>query len=223
MKKLRKTQNAPIGVFVTGEYGEKTKRPHWHAIIFGWIPSDATKTRTTERGDSVFNSKTLDKLWGQGRTELGSVTFESAGYCARYAAKKLCHGQDQNHEYHPISRKSSKHAIGKKWLQRYWPDVFNHGKIILKDGTESSIPRYYEKWLKEHQPEAWEAYVTQTKANKIKKASEKSDRENHLAHGQDEQRRIARGIQHVPQTTRLQARKIIKEQKFKELQKFLKL
>jgi len=30
-----------ISVFVTGEYGDKGKRKHWHALIFNWRPSDA--------------------------------------------------------------------------------------------------------------------------------------------------------------------------------------
>ena len=34
MKRLRFVNNdRKIGVFVTGEYGEKNKRPHWHAIF----------------------------------------------------------------------------------------------------------------------------------------------------------------------------------------------
>ena len=69
-----------------------------------------------------------------GNTELGSVTFESAGYCARYSAKKLVHGKDDEHDFNPISKKSSKHAIGKTWLEKFWPDVFNHGHLVLPNG-----------------------------------------------------------------------------------------
>ena len=29
-----------ISFMVTGEYGEKNKRPHWHAIIFNYKPKD---------------------------------------------------------------------------------------------------------------------------------------------------------------------------------------
>lgn len=165
MKKLRKTQNEPIGVFVTGEYGDKNKRPHWHAIIFNWRPKDATRTGTTDRGDEIYTSGTLEKLWPQGRAELGSVTFQSAGYVARYAAKKLGNGLNPE-EFKPISKKSSKHAIGKKWLEKFWPDIFNYGTLVIDGKPVGSIPRYYEKWLQKHQPQAWFDYVTQIKVAK---------------------------------------------------------
>lgn len=177
MKRLRKIQNEPIGVFVTGEYGEKTKRPHWHAIIFNWYPRDATYLRSNELGDRIFSSATLEKIWGKGKCELGSVTFRSAGYCARYAAKKLIHGKDQDHEYHPISKKSSKHAIGKKWLEKNWRDVFTHGVLVLQDGTTTSIPRYYEKWFKENHPDAWLRYLA-VKAKKADVAKDRAHRES---------------------------------------------
>jgi len=155
MKRLRfKLPGQDIGVFVTGEYGEQKKRPHWHAIIFNWHPPDAVYKYSNERGDKIYSSKTLQDLWGLGVTELGSVTFESAGYCARYAAKKLVHGHDQKHDFHPISKKSCKHAIGKKFLEKNWQDIFNAGFVLVEKKDEiikSTIPRYYEKWLKQNQ------------------------------------------------------------------------
>ena len=100
-----------ISTFVTGEYGDKTKRPHWHAIIFNWSPSDLKYFRKNENGDTIYKSDLLNSLWQHGHNEIGSVTFESAGYVARYAAKKLVHGGDDEHEYHPISKKSSRHLL----------------------------------------------------------------------------------------------------------------
>jgi len=178
----------PLGYFVTGEYGERTKRPHWHAILFNWRPpqtlrrsggqivTDVAFKYSTERGDRVYTSQTLSETWNKGLAEFGDVTFHSAGYCARYAAKKLVHGDD-GHEYEPISKKSSKHAIGKKFLEKYWKDVFTHGYIILEDGSQTGVPRYYEKWLKEHRPDDWSYYVTQIKPKKIAAASAAEEKE----------------------------------------------
>jgi len=234
MKKLRKVQNEPIGYFVTGEYGDKTKRPHWHAILFNYDFPDNKALRTNERGDRVYTSETLNKIWSHGMAEIGSVTFESAGYCARYAAKKLCHGKDSDHDYHPISKKSSKHAIGKKYLEKFWPDIFRYGYIILPDGQQCSIPRYYEKWFenkekKEMLPngtypidavfarERWR-YVTETKQRKIEEASSKSFTQQ-LEHLEANSSRGLKGHQR----TRNQARRAITESKFKQLQSKLKL
>jgi len=216
MYKLRKLTQERIGYFVTGEYGEKTKRPHWHAIIFNWDPPDGKYFRSNDRGDKIYKSALLEKTWGKGHAEYGSVTFESAGYCARYAAKKLVHGKDGDHDYHPISKKSCDQAIGKAFLERYWPDVFSYGKCVLADGTETSIPRYYEKWLKQHQPQAWSDYVTRLKAERIAKALEAF-----LIEQQKEREINAKRKQVDPlarhQISKNDVQKIITEAKFKLL------
>lgn len=173
MKRLRKTQNDPIGVFVTGEYGDKTKRPHWHAILFNYQPRDGKPARETQQGHEVFTSDSLEETWGLGRTEYGSVTLESAGYCARYSAKKLVHGLDDEHEFEPISKKSSKHAIGKKWIETYWRDVFTHG-YVEHNGVLHPIPRYYVKWFKENRPDDYRRYIIETQSERTRVASEKA-------------------------------------------------
>lgn len=225
MKRLRRAYpNKTIGMFVTGEYGDKRKRPHWHAIIFGWEPTDKTPKYLNERGDQVYESDTLTRLWGKGIAEFGSVTFESAGYCARYAAKKLAHGKDDSHDYQPISKKSSKHAIGKKWLERFWPDVFNHGQVTLKKKDEiikCSIPRYYEKWLKQNQPQEWENYVTKRKQSIIDKAMEKNNKELFQERSTNAKRKSLGKLNH--QVTKRETQKKILNQKFNQLQKHLKL
>jgi len=227
MKRLRKTQDSPIGVFVTGEYGERTKRPHWHAILFGYQPRDSVLKYTSVRGDRVFDSPTLTKLWGHGIAEYGSVTFESAGYCARYAAKKLVHGRDDEHEFHPISKKSNKHAIGKKWLEKYWPDVFNVGHVVLPEGRGTCpIPRYYEKWLKEHHPDAFLRYLQTTKQEKIDAILRKAEvaaAEQTAANAKRRARMLSDGIFRGWQTSPVEARKKILRSKFKMLQDNLKL
>lgn len=180
MKRLRseldyKGVEHQIGVLAVGEYGEQRKRPHFHACLFGWRPHDAVYEFSTDRGDKVFRSKFLDEVWGFGDTKVGDVTFDSAGYCARYAAKKLVHGKDHEHDYNPIFRVSSKYAIGKRWLERFWPDVFNYGKCTVHKGAEiieTGIPRYYEKWFKENHPDRYLKYLSEVKGPMMLKAQE---------------------------------------------------
>lgn len=209
-----------ISIFVTGEYGDKKKRPHWHALIFNWTPSDLKYKYTNHNGDKVYSSLELDSLWSNGITEVGSVTMESAGYCARYAAKKLVHGKDQDHDYHPISKKSSKTAIGKTWLEKYHSDVFNYGHIILPDGNTTPIPRYYEKWLKENKPTEWLDYTTRVKLSKIKEATQKEQQTREKEKQENWERLNNREPLLI---TRSKTKEIIQEKKFLELQKNLKL
>lgn len=217
-----------IGVFVAGEYGDKEHRPHWHAIIFNWRPEDCTYYRTTNRGDRIFRSKLLDDLWGfndpeKRPNEIGEVTFHSAGYVARYAAKKLCHGKDGTHDYNPIAKRSSKNAIGKKYLEKFWPDVFNHGYCIIPQGDQyirTGVPRYYETWFKKNHPDLWKHYVTVTKQKIINDAILKE--ENYLSK-EEKINHLRLSAQKGLQIKRNYARQKILEQKFHQLQQNLKL
>lgn len=168
-----------IPTFHTGEYGDETKRPHWHAIIFNYRPDDQIPLRKTELGEQIYTSETLTELWGKGKIEYGSCTIDSANYVARYAAKKLIHGKDQDHDFHPIHKTSSKHAIGKKWIEKYWQQTFLHGYVRLPNGTQTRIPRYYVDWLKKHHPLEWEHYVTEVRP-KIQKQAEIQARKEEL-------------------------------------------
>lgn len=221
-KKERKEVFAPhkIGVLYVGEYGEKTKRPHWHAIIFNYSPTDKTPKYTTSSGEKVFTSETIDALWNKGRTELGSVTFESAGYVARYSAKKLVHGKDNEHDFNPVVGRSNHSAIGKRWLEKYHDDVFNYGHIVLPNGKTCSIPRYYQKWLAKNEPQKFLDYISDVKSEKIKQATIKTEKENHETLLTNH-KRYQQG-NYTPQVTKQQARREIQEQKFKQLQKHLK-
>lgn len=221
MKRLRfNFPNQKIGMFVTGEYGDILKRPHWHALIFNWRPKDLEFKYQNDHGDRVYHSGTLERLWGLGITEVGNITFESAGYCARYAAKKLVHGQDGDHDFHPISKKSSKNAIGKSFVEKYYRDIFSKGFCVLDGGVTCAIPRYYEKWLLKHHPNYWEEYVTIKKEERIQKARKQSVREK-SAYALTAESRVARGNWVAP-ITRLETKKIIIEDKFSRLQKYLK-
>lgn len=223
MKKLRHETLEKLSYLVTGEYGEKNKRPHWHAIIFGWCPSDGKPDSVSNRGDQTFTSATLDSLWQKGRSNFGEVTFESAGYCARYAAKKLVHGKDSEHDFHPISRMSSGRAIGRSWLEKYyWSDCFAHGEINLPGGRgKCSIPRYYERWLQKHHPHLWLRYVTEAKAKKIREGRDRS-RTEFMDQLNSRCARSARG-NYLPQLTPTEVKTKILESKFKLLQDNLKL
>ena len=88
MKRVRKKYGNGIKFFHCGEYGEKNKRPHYHALLFGHDFTD--KQLWTQRsGVKLYISEELKKLWPYGFSTIGDVTFESAAYCARYVLKKV--------------------------------------------------------------------------------------------------------------------------------------
>ena len=206
-----------VSYMVTGEYGDKTKRPHWHAIIFNYRPTDAKYKYSSDHGEDVFTSTEIRDLWNRGNIEFGSVTMDSAGYVARYAAKKLTHGQDQEHEYHPIHKTSSKHAIGKKWIEKYYKDVFSKGYIILPDGQKAGIPRYYVDWHKKHHLDDHLVFLETIKQQAVTRAKEQAQADELEFKKQCDQATggIALKTKQVKMT--------ILKQKFKLLQERLKL
>lgn len=180
IRKLRKHSSSNIGYMVTGEYGENTKRPHWHCILFNYSPEDPKRLRTTKEGDTIFTAPIFEEIWPHGLHEYGTVTLESAGYVASYAAKKLVHGKDQNHNYHPIHKTSKIHTMGKKWIQENWKHVLNIGHINLPNGGRHKIPRYYLDYIKENHPTEYEKWRTSLREEQIKKAKEQNERNNQL-------------------------------------------
>jgi len=174
IKRLRRSLNHPIGVVTTGEYGTKTRRPHWHYLIFGWSPSDKTKSRETDFG-STFTSGLVDSLWeSRGRHEIGAVTLESASYVARYGAKAL---GETDPAFRPHHRTGSKRALGKAWIIDNHKHALSNGFIVLPDGNVGKIPRYYTDWARREVPELWKHYVTEVRPELEKRAAEKQRRE----------------------------------------------
>lgn len=223
MKTLREeigyAEHNRISFMATGEYGDLNKRPHWHAIIFNYCPPDKEHKYTSDRGDQVHTSQRLTSLWGNGAIEFGDVNLDSAGYVARYAAKKLIHGKDQEHDYHPIHKTSSRRAIGRSWIEKYYQHTFSNGFIVLPNGQKSKIPRYYVDWAKEHQPELWRYYVTK-KRPEIQAQMEIIRRREELEYFSQV---FNRKHNDPMMDSRNKVKETILNQKFKQLQERLKL
>lgn len=85
-KRLRK-RIGPFRYYAVGEYGDKSLRPHYHAIVFGHnFFDDRDLIRDTP--PYLWTSPTLEKAWGKGLVSFGAVTPESAAYVAGYTRKK---------------------------------------------------------------------------------------------------------------------------------------
>lgn len=165
MKRLRK-EIAPetVRFFHAGEYGERLGRPHYHACLFGYAFPD--KVEFTRRGEfPVYRSALLERLWPFGLSEVGSLTFESAAYVARYVTKKITGKAAEDHyaiadadtgevvmlqpEYATMSRRP---GIGARWLEAYSDEVYPADEVIMR-GRSMKPPRAYDVRFKEVSPE----------------------------------------------------------------------
>lgn len=203
MKRLRKKFGQGIRFYHCGEYGEQFKRPHYHAIIFGLDFADKQYHRD-RNGYPVYVSQTLQELWPYGFSEIGTVTFESAAYVARYITKKVTGEQAQGHygitnyetgefteikpEYTTMSRRP---GIGKNWLEKYHKDIYPDDFVVV-GGKKMKPPKFYDAQFEIAYPSDFD---------KIKA------------------KRISKGKQNWRNNTtdRLRVREYIQKEKFKKL------
>jgi len=94
LKRLRRSYPDRISYFLCGEYGSKTKRPHYHLILFGFPYAD---------------SRYLTKAWSKGFITCSPLTTSRASYVAKYTLK----GSDSDATF---SMMSGKPAIGKSFI-----------------------------------------------------------------------------------------------------------
>ncbi len=71
-QKMKRAGYRPLRYFASGEYGEKTLRPHYHAIMYG------AGVEWTER---------FLRLWGRGHVSLYPATPAAMSYVAKYCLK----------------------------------------------------------------------------------------------------------------------------------------
>lgn len=151
----------PTRFFACGEYGEKTLRPHFHAILFG-----RTFPLPVPVGKSIYTDTTLSKLWPAGFSSFGEVTYASAAYVARYATKKITGDQADRHYIRvdtrtgefvrvlpEMGRMSLRPGIGHTWFNKYWQDVYlARDGVVQPGGTVVPPPRFYDQLLERKQP-----------------------------------------------------------------------
>lgn len=158
MKSLRKSlEPLKIRFFVSGEYGAKFSRPHYHVIVFGWFPPDVTYF-FSRNGHAVYKSDKVAKLWKRGYISVEDVTLESAKYCAKYLQKlqKLPVGLNP-----PFTLMSNRPGIG---FNEHDFDYLKTDKLYFR-GKYISTPRYLLK-----KAEDYGAVIDDLKAFRIDKA-----------------------------------------------------
>lgn len=85
-KRLR--LNGSFRFFACGEYGDQTKRPHYHGLYFCDSDIFADKVLWSKKGTySLYNSALLSKAWPFGFSVIGQMTPASAAYCSKYCLK----------------------------------------------------------------------------------------------------------------------------------------
>ena len=150
MKRLRFSRYPGLRFFHCGEYGDKTDRPHHHALLFNCEFPDRVHFKGSAGSEfELWSSDELQRLWGYGHCSIGEVTAASAGYVARYTLKKSFSPGFYKDRIPPYLTMSRRPGLGSEFAKQHYKSWFYHDSVVV-DGVELKPGRYYdslcEKW-----------------------------------------------------------------------------
>jgi len=189
-KKVRQ-EMGPFRFLHCGEYGQDNQRPHYHACIFGLDWHEDWKVHPRKKGKSpLWTSGRLSRLWGNGFSTIGSLSFDSAAYVAGYCVKKST-GKAADGAYRRVDARtgetwqvkadyatmSRNRGLGHDWYEKYHADVYPGDFVVMK-GQKFRPPYYYDKLLEETNPGLWEKI--KSKRQTIVKDNEEYQAEHRL-------------------------------------------
>lgn len=155
LKRFRKKMGPKrtIRFFAAGEYGERTQRPHYHAILFNGRETD---------------KDAIEETWGYGHVQTYGLTPASIAYVVGYCNKKigyLRHAAEERVDpttgevyrwQPPFIQMSRRPGIG--------GDARQHSEswrlFAVHNGTKTPVPRFlHEAWKTQATPEQVEALI----------------------------------------------------------------
>lgn len=170
IKKLRRFldfhgYDKKIKYFCSGEYGDISRRPHYHLILINCDLSFMDYKMEyikNENNTNYYNSELIKKLWTDSNGEsLGNnivarVVKESVAYTTKYTLKKQYGDNADIYEKFKIIPEfmiCSK-GIGIDFLNENIDKLAKSGKMMVSDGvnygTYEPLPKYFKKKIKEY-------------------------------------------------------------------------
>lgn len=197
MRRLRERFGAGIRSFGCGEYGEKFSRPHYHLCLFNFdFPDKKLWKKVGTHGEfDLSRSKELEDLWKFGHSTVGTLTFQSAAYVARYVTKKFTGPAAQKHYERPVLSPSGRWfgevvdlaperalcvsrmpGLGKEWFERFGERAYARGFLYM-NGRKVAPPKYYDRLFEIDHPEEF-AKVKELRRQAGEEASAELERES---------------------------------------------
>ena len=166
MKRFRKFvkkefKHDGLRIAYCGEYGDVTKRPHFHFILMNspdlseYLQFFRYKNVDGER-INYYKCSELDRIWRNGFTEVTSVSFNAAAYVAGYVLKK-----QYKIDYAPVDipegfalrqqpffHVSNRPGIGRKYFDEHFDEIYDSDELFIKKRFSTmklKPPRYYDK------------------------------------------------------------------------------
>lgn len=129
-KRFRKNNGIEnLKYYACGEYGTKTKRPHYHAIIYN--------------AEEAATEQTIERDWKKGIVDVRAAKSHSMRYVANYIQKRSTQIQEKDAREKEFSVMSK--GLGKDWLTKQMTDLIRQQQTgsVQINGVHHRIPRYY--------------------------------------------------------------------------------
>lgn len=128
--------------YLVGEYGDKSFRPHYHLIVFGYPPCANPYRkkwlRKRKKGCDCVPCARVSRSWARGFTDVAEVTLHSSQYVAGYVTKKMTKKDDTRlaGRYPEHSKMSTKPGIGASALPFIIDSLLDSetGELFLENG-----------------------------------------------------------------------------------------
>lgn len=157
-KRLRKHfPDQKIRYLACGEYGSRSGRSHYHAIVFGLKLDDLKPFTKNPLGDILYTSEELQNIWSDPDTKepygfvlVGEATWQSIAYVSRYVTKKK-YGKE-SHIYEDLDiipeflTMSRKPGLARNYYEKNKEKLFEEGQFVIpgRDTVRSvNTPRYF--------------------------------------------------------------------------------
>ena len=136
LKRFRKDTGYELKYYVSGEYGETTLRPHYHAIFY----LNDKITDLVFYKDNLYTSKTFANAWKMGQVLVSNdVNERSIKYTIGYTLKKKGESKVQ------LMSK----GLGFKYLTHKKEDIKFSNGFYLNNGFLVNPPSYFIRKMKE--------------------------------------------------------------------------
>lgn len=156
MKRIRKKYELKLRFFLVGEYGEKTARPHYHVILFGYPSCQKPERRDTLKYKGKIcecqSCEIIAKTWKKGFIWNDEVNENTIQYTAQYTVKKLTNKNDKKviewlKDRHPeFARMSNRPGIGADSMDKMVEILESeHGVKLLEQGDVPSVLKHGKK------------------------------------------------------------------------------
>lgn len=158
IKRLRKKyKDKKISYFHIAEYGEKTHRPHHHAIIYGInFEEDRKEMEISKTGHVQYHSQTLADLWACGRISIQDCNSNNIIYITQYSLKKF-KNNELNKKYNTKMTFSNRVKMNVKFIRRH-PELIEKGYLTDTDNHRYKIPKSYLDNLKKEENNKYEIH-----------------------------------------------------------------